>query len=54
VRDTLGTTGRSANPMPFPRLPQGDTISLMSRRVSVLHDLLLICYGAILKLEDCR
>jgi hypothetical protein len=27
------TTGRSANPMPFPRIPQGDTISVMSRRL---------------------
>jgi hypothetical protein len=23
-RGTAGTTGRSAEPMPFPRLPQGD------------------------------
>jgi hypothetical protein len=35
-RGTAGTTGRSANPMPFPRLPQGDTISVMSRRLGAL------------------
>jgi hypothetical protein len=26
-RRSAGTTGRSANPMPFPRIPQGDIIS---------------------------
>jgi hypothetical protein len=33
ARGTAGTTDQSANPMPFPRIPQGDIISVMSRRL---------------------
>jgi hypothetical protein len=32
-RGTAGTTDRSANLMPFPRIPQGDIISVTSRRL---------------------
>jgi hypothetical protein len=29
---------RSVDPMPFPRIPQGDIVSVMSRRLGVLND----------------
>ena len=35
---------QSANPMPFPRLPQGDIISAMLRGRA--KSLLIVCYGA--------
>jgi hypothetical protein len=52
---TAGTTGRSANPMPFPRIPSGDIISVVSRRLGrakrFVNDLLSRQF---LNLEDCR
>jgi hypothetical protein len=40
--------------MPFPGIPQGDIIRVMSPTLGVLNDLLMICYGANFDLEDCR
>jgi hypothetical protein len=38
ARGNAGPTRRSANPMPFPSILQGDTISAISRRLRVLND----------------